>query len=147
MADPFVKVKDTNELITDLVWGYTYWRMPQGKVLLTPISGGAYPQNTSAGTLRFGMTLGFRKDHPTSPLDNYFRLFELEREDAQTVYRIRDLQGFTRDAFIVGSPFGDDSGSGASGGSVRDDRLWIEDMISIDVDFVVPGYLPVELGP
>lgn len=143
MANPFVKLKSTGEMLCDDIPSYSYWRTPWGKVLLTPISGGSYPQNTSAGTLEISMTLRFTRDHATSPLDNYFRLFELERADAQTVYRVRDLQGFVRDAFIKSSPF--DEGGG--GNSLRDDRIQTYDMISIDVEFVVPGYLPAELGP
>ena len=145
MANPFVKLKSTGEVICDDIPSYSYWQMPYGKVLITPISGGAYPQNTSSGTLRVGMTLRFTKDHATSPLDNYFHLFELERENAQTVYRVRDLQGFVRDAFIASSPFGD--GLEGDGQSIRDERIQTYDMISIDVSFVAPGYLPAELGP
>lgn len=144
MAEPFLKVKGTDELICDQIKTYSYWNMPWGKVGRTPISGGFYPQNTQAGTLRMKVSLRFRAGHPTSPLDNYFRLFALERADATQVYRFRDLQGFTRDVQIGESPFGDDI---ASVIDLREVEAPLEDIINIDVMLVVPGYLPVEMGP
>ena len=143
MAEPFLKVKDTDELITDLIWGYTYWNMPWGKVGLTPISGGFYPQNTTAGTLRFGQRSGsVRTIRPLLWITTSASSSSRGRMP-QTVYRFRDLQGFTRDVHIAASPFGTEA-DGVQG--IRDDRFLIEDLLSIEVQFVVPGYLPAELG-
>jgi hypothetical protein len=145
MAEPYFM--HGGELLTDIIPAYTYWNMPWGKVTHTPISGGAYPQNTMAGTLRIGVTLAFRSDHPTAPLDNYFRIFELEREDAQTVYTFRDVQGWVRNVHIFSSPFGE-VGEGASEPvQLRIAEILTKDYLELPLDLIVPGYLPATIGP
>jgi hypothetical protein len=145
MAEPYFKHGST--VLCDIISDYTYWNMPWGKVVHTPISGGAYPQNTMAGTLRMGVVLTFRTDHPTSPLDNYFTIFELEREDAQTVYTFRDVQGWVRNVHIASSPFGDMGDGGGSTLQLRKEEIKTRDYIDLPLDLIVPGYLPATLGP
>jgi hypothetical protein len=145
MAEPYFM--HGSELLTDIIPAYSYWNMPWGKVTHTPISGGAYPQTTMAGTLRIGVTLAFRTDHPTAPLDNYFRIFELERENAQTVYTFRDVQGHVRNVHIFSSPFGE-VGEGASEPvNLRIAEILTKDYLELPLDLIVPGYLPAEIGP
>lgn len=147
MAEPYFKHGGT--LLCDIISDYTYWNMPWGKVVHTPISGGAYPQNTMSGTLRMGVTLTFKADHPTSPLDNYMTIFELERADPQTVYEFRDVQGWVRNVHIARSPFGD-IGEGSAGQDllqVRISDIKLQDYLLLPLDLIVPGYLPATLGP
>lgn len=143
MAEPFFKLKDTGEFLSDKVIDWSFWNMPWGKIERTPVSGGSYLQATMAGTLRLQVTLAFATRYPNATLDNFFRIFELERDDPQTLYRFRSLEGFTQDVQIAKSPFGD---------SVTDTidlkRFWhpLADHLAVPFDLVVPGYLPVELG-
>jgi hypothetical protein len=147
VAVPFFKVKGSGQILTDWVSDYTYWNMPWGKVVHTPISGGAYPQNTMAGTLRMGVVLTFQADHPTAPLDNFFTLFELERADPQTLYQLQDVQGWIRDVHLARSPFGDVGESGGDLVQMRMQEMRMRDHIELPVDLIVPGYLPATLGP
>jgi hypothetical protein len=144
MAEPYFM--HGGELLTDIIPAYSYWNMPWGKVTHTPLSGGAYPQNTMAGTLRIAATLGFKADHPTAPLDNYFRIFELERESAQTVYQFRDLQGWIRNVHIAQSPFGDVGEGAGEAVDLRIAEILQTDYLQLPLQLIVPGYLPSTLG-
>lgn len=145
MATPYFK--HGSQVLTDIISDYTYWNMPWGKVTHTPLSGGAYPQNTMSGTLRMGVVLTFRADRENASLDNYFTLFELERADPQTIYEFRDVQGWVRNVHLFTSPFGEIGEGAGELLQMRKQEIKTLDYIDVPVDLVVPGYLPATLGP
>lgn len=143
MAEPFLRLKSDNRLLSDKCISWTGWNTPWGLTRLTPLAGGAYLQKTMSGVVQCQASFAFATKYPNSSIDNYFEILDLARQKPVngqgTLFRFRDLEGYTNDVQIWQPPGGSDL-------TTTNDlmRFWhpLASHYLIPFDLMIPGYVP-----